>query len=78
MVSPLYPKFILMAKNNFNQKKKTIDGEDGYGDSKEPSISPEAVHALLGKARWDGDGDPFHKHRVLHAIILGIELIMDG
>ncbi|CAL1166210.1 unnamed protein product, partial [Cladocopium goreaui] len=23
--------------------------QDGYGDSKEPSISPEAVHALLGK-----------------------------
>ncbi len=23
--------------------------QDGYGDSKEPSVSPEAVHALLGK-----------------------------
>ena len=39
-------------KRSFKQKKtlSASSGEDGYGDSKEPSISPEAVHALLGKA----------------------------
>ena len=26
-----------------------VINQDGYGDSKEPSVSPEAVHALLGK-----------------------------
>ena len=46
----------MMAKNTILTRKKPINGKDGYGDSKEPSISPEAVHALLGKAGWNGMG----------------------